>query len=207
MKILTRIKACAKNHFHFLKIAVTNEVDKTEVGMGAALEVLKFKGLRMSRFFRYFLWVALTSNILWYFFGFIWPYHWNLVASLLTPFGFCLIISRSSDEVSNCFCGWGHKDTCQQDWLAGEMCKIRLLKRQGNVDKAFASVNDLLDKAPNFPDALYLKGHLLWEGFKNPWAAESYFRRAVELTEDSQPVHRWASSCLSGLYSKVAIKG
>jgi len=45
---------------------------------------------------------------------------------------------------------------------------------------------------------------LLWEGFKNPWAAESYFRRVIELTEDNQPVHRWASSCLSGLYSKVS---
>jgi tetratricopeptide (TPR) repeat protein len=84
------------------------------------------------------------------------------------------------------------------------MNKIRLLKRQRNFDKAFALVNDLLDKVPNLPEALYLKGHLLWEGFKNPWAAESYFRRVIELTEDNQPVHRWASSCLSGLYSKVS---
>jgi len=84
------------------------------------------------------------------------------------------------------------------------MNRIRLLKRQGNFDKAFALVNALLDKSPNLPDALYLKGHLLWEGFKNPWAAASYFRRVIELTEDNQPVHRWASSCLSGIYSRVS---
>ncbi|MGW8209318.1 MAG: hypothetical protein ACWGO2_09930 [Syntrophobacteria bacterium] len=184
--------------------SATNEVDKAEVGMGAALEVLKFKRFIMSRFFRYFLWIVLGSNILWYFFGSIWPYYWNMLASLLIPFGVCLITSRSTDEAASCLCGWGREGTSQQDWLAGEMNKIRLLKRQRNFDKAFALVNDLLDNVPNFPEALYLKGHLLWEGFKNPWAAESYFRRVIELTEDNQPVHRWASSCLSGLYSKVS---
>jgi tetratricopeptide (TPR) repeat protein len=184
--------------------SATNEVDKAEVGMGAALEVLKFKRFIMSRFFRYFLWIVLGSNILWYFFGSIWPYYWNMLASLLIPFGVCLITSRSTDEAASCLCGWGREGTSQQDWLAGEMNKIRLLKRQRNFNKAFALVNDLLDKVPNLPEALYLKGHLLWEGFKNPWAAESYFRRVIELTEDNQPVHRWASSCLSGLYSKVS---
>jgi len=179
-------------------------VDKTEVGMAVALEVLKFKRFIMSRFFRYFMWIVLGSNILWYFFGSIWPYYWNILASLLIPFGVCLITSRSTDEAASCLCGWGREDTSQQDWLAGEMNKIRLLKRQRNFDKAFTLVNDLLEKVPNFPEALYLKGHLLWEGFKNPWAAEKCFRRVVELTEDNQPVHRWASSCLSGLYSKVS---
>ncbi len=187
--------------------SATNEVAKMEVGMGAALEGLKFKRFRIGGFFRYFLWIALASHILWYVFGFTWPYYWNLVASLLGPFALCVITSRSTEEVASCLCGWSGEDISQQEWLAGEMNKIRLLKRQRNFDKAFASVNDLLDKAPNFPEALYLKGHLLWEGFKNPWAAESYFRRVIELTEDNQPVHRWASSCLSGLYSKVAIKG
>jgi tetratricopeptide (TPR) repeat protein len=172
--------------------------------MGKALEVSKFKRIIMSRFFRYFLWIALASNILWYFFGFSWPYYWNMLASLIIPFGVCLITSRSTDEVASCLCDWGREDASQQDWLAGEMSKIRLLKRQRNFDKAFASVNALLDEAPNFPDALYLKGHLLWEGFKNPWAAEKCFRSVIELTEDNQPVHRWASSCLSGIYSKVS---
>ena len=175
--------------------------------MGPAAEISKFKGIRMSRFFKYFLWIFLASNVTWYFFGFIWSYYWNVLASLLIPLSVCLVTSRSADEVASCLCDWRREDKSQQDWLAGEMNKIRLLKKQRNFDKAFASVNGLLDKAPNFPDALYLKGHLLWEGFKNPWAAEKCFRRVIELTEDNQPVHRWASSCLSGLYSKVGFRG
>jgi len=178
--------------------------DKSETGMGVTLEILKFKGIRMSRFFQYFLCIALGSNILWYFLGFSWPYYWNMLASLLIPFGVCLATSKSTDEVASCICGLGREDTSQQDWLAGEVNRIRLLKRQGNFDKAFTLVNALLDKSPNLPEALYLKGHLLWEGFKNPWAAASYFRRVMDLTEDTQPVHRWASSCLSGIYSRVS---
>ena len=175
--------------------------------MGPAAEISKFKGIRMSRFFKYFLWIFLASNVTWYFFGFIWSYYWNVLASLLIPLSVCLVTSRSADEVASCLCDWRREDKSQQDWLAGEMNKIRLLKKQRHFDKAFASVNGLLDKAPNFPDALYLKGHLLWEGFKNPWAAEKCFRRVIELTEDNHPVHRWASSSLSGLYSKVGFRG
>ena len=83
------------------------------------------------------------------------------------------------------------------------MNKIRLLKIQGNFDEAFTLVNDVLKQYPNSADALYLKAHLLWEGFKNPWAAESCFRRVIELAEDGEPVHSWASSCLTGIHSKV----
>ena len=172
--------------------------------MGVMLELSKCKGMRMSRFFQYFLCIALGSSILWYFSGLSWPYYWNVLESFLIPFGVCLVSSKSTDEVASCICGLGRENTSQQDWLAGEMSRIRLLKRQGNFDKAFALVNALLDTSPNLPDALYLKGHLFWEGFKNPWAAASYFRRVMELTEDNQPVHRWASSCLSGIYSKVS---
>jgi tetratricopeptide (TPR) repeat protein len=82
--------------------------------------------------------------------------------------------------------------------------KIRFLKTKRNFDKALTLVNDLLDQDPNFAEALYLKAHVLWEGFKNPWGAESCFRRVLELTKDSEPVHCWASSCLLRIYNKVS---
>lgn len=172
--------------------------------MRAMVEIAKLQRLWMSRFFQYFLWIALGSHIIWYFSGLIWPYYWNLLASVLGPFGVCLLTSQSSDDVASCLCGWSPEDIAKKDLLLGEINKIRFLKRQGNFDKALALVNDVLDQEPNFPEALYLKAHVLWEGFKNPWAAESYFRRVIEVTEDSQPVYRWASSCLSGLHSKVS---
>jgi tetratricopeptide (TPR) repeat protein len=77
------------------------------------------------------------------------------------------------------------------------MEKIRYLKAQRMFDKA-------LGQDPNLAEAIYLKAHVLWEGFKNPWGAECCFRRVLELTEDSEPVHCWASSCLARIYSKVS---
>jgi tetratricopeptide (TPR) repeat protein len=164
--------------------------------MRPASAVSKLEGFKMSRFWRYFIWIALGSNLVWYLFGFTWPYYWTLLACLLGPVAVCLITSRSAGDVANCLCGSGHQDTFLQDRLAGEIDKIRFLKRQGKFEKALAVVNDVLDQAPNFPEALYLKAHVLWEGYKNPWAAESYFKKVIELTEDREPIHRWASSCL-----------
>ena len=82
--------------------------------------------------------------------------------------------------------------------------KIRFLKTKRNFDKALTLVNDVLDKDPNLAEALYLKAHVLWEGFKNPWGAECCFRRVLELTEASEQVHCWASSCLLRIYNKVS---
>ncbi|MBT8406249.1 MAG: hypothetical protein KJP05_02225 [Deltaproteobacteria bacterium] len=84
------------------------------------------------------------------------------------------------------------------------MDKIRFLKAQRMFDKALALVNDVLDQDPNIPEALYLKAHVLWEGFKNPWGAECCFKRVLELTEDGEQVHCWASSCLSRIYNRVS---
>ena len=88
--------------------------------------------------------------------------------------------------------------------MSAIMDRIRFLKAKRNFDKALTLVNDVLDQDPNIPEALYLKAHVLWEGFKNPWGAESCFRRVLELTEDGELVHCWASSCLSRIYSKVS---
>lgn len=159
--------------------------------------------LWMSRYFRHFLWMALGLHLAWFLFGFLWPYHWTLVAALLGPLPGCLFANRSANRAVNRLYGWTREDISSQEWLASEMARIRSFKRQRSFDKALALVNHVLAQYPNFPEALYLKAQVFWEGFKNPWAAESYFTRVIELTEDSEPVHRWASSCLSGLYSRV----
>jgi tetratricopeptide (TPR) repeat protein len=84
------------------------------------------------------------------------------------------------------------------------MENIRFLKAQRMFDKALALVNEVLDQDPNFAEAIYLKAHVLWEGFKNPWGAECCFKRVLELTEASEPVHCWASSCLLRINNRVS---
>ena len=83
------------------------------------------------------------------------------------------------------------------------MDRIRLLKAKRSFDEALALVNDVLDQDPDIPEAIYLKAHVLWEGFKNPWGAECCFRKVLELTEDSELVHCWALSCLTRIYNRV----
>ena len=165
--------------------------------MRAVTRVSKLERFWTSRFLRYFLWATLISHLAWYLGGLGWPYYLTLFASFLGPVAVCLFSSGAAGGVVHCICSWGHGDPAQRDRLNGEINEIRLLKTQRSYDKALTLVNYFLDRNPNFPEALYLKAHVLREGFKNPWAAETYFRKVLELTEDSEPVHRWASSCLA----------
>jgi tetratricopeptide (TPR) repeat protein len=172
--------------------------------MSTVVEDSKVNRFCISRFCRYFFWIALASHLAWYLSGLIWPYYWNVLASLLMPIAGCLLTNRSADGVASCLYGGGPEDIAQQNYLRGEMDKVRFFKAKRNFDKALALLNDVLNQDPNFAEALYLKAHVLWEGFKNPWGAECCFRRVLELTEASEQVHCWASSCLSRIHNRAS---
>ncbi|UCG14274.1 MAG: hypothetical protein JSU72_07385 [Deltaproteobacteria bacterium] len=175
--------------------------------MRAARQQSRIARFGTSRYWRYFLWVAVGSHILWLVFDFLWPYYWTLLACLLGPLAICRFTQGAKDEAVNWLCACAREDMSRQDRLTGEVDRIRCFKAQRNFDKALTLVNNVLDQDPDFAEALYLKAQVMWEGFKNPWAAETYFRRVIEITEDKEPVHRWASSCLAGIHNKFAIGG
>ena len=60
----------------------------------------------------------------------------------------------------------------------------------------FSLVNDLLHEVPDFPEALFLKAQILWEGFGKAAAAIGWLSRIRELTPADNTFHRWASSSL-----------
>jgi len=75
----------------------------------------------MSRFWQYFIWIALGSHMVWYLSGFTYPYYWILLASLLGPVAVCLITSRSAGDVANCVCSSGREDTSVQGSAASAL--------------------------------------------------------------------------------------
>ena len=87
------------------------------------------------------------------------------------------------------------------DWgverFTGELDKIRFHKREGDFDKALSLVNNILEKEQEFPEALYLKAQILWEGFGNRSAAVSYLEKTMHLAGEGEPLYRWASGYLS----------
>ena len=70
----------------------------------------------------------------------------------------------------------------------------------GHFDDALHLVNELLHQDPDFPDALFLKAHIMWEGFRNGEASKGILKRIKQLVPEDEPLHRWASN----YYDEVA---
>jgi hypothetical protein len=53
-----------------------------------------------------------------------------------------------------------------------------------------------LNKDENFPDALYLKAQILWEGFGKSVESKNLFRKVMKLVSVEDPLYRWSSDCI-----------
>jgi len=104
------------------------------------------------------------------------------------------IIEKSGSAFGNLLSGWipGRPDHYAQ--FSADLQKIKYSKRIGHFDEALHLVNELLYKAPDFPDALFLKAHILWEGFGNAEASRGYLKRIQQLVPEDETLHQWASS-------------
>ena len=124
--------------------------------------------------------VFLPINILWF------TLLWLICAPLATGMS-----DRIGERSANLLYGLGQRRLPLRHRLAGELDKIRFSKRQKDFDRALYLVNQVIDKAPDLPEALFLKAQILWEGFENQ-AAEGYLKKVLRLVKVGEPLHRWA---------------
>ena len=109
-------------------------------------------------------------------------------------------IERFGDGFGRILSGWTLSSLDRGERFSCEVHKIKYSKREGRFDQALHMVNDLLHEASDFPEALFLKAQILWEGFGNASAAKGCLNRIRELTPEDDKFHRWAS----GYLEKVA---
>jgi hypothetical protein len=65
-------------------------------------------------------------------------------------------------------------------------------------------VDDILIKAPNLPEALYLKAQILWEGYGDVVASRRYLRQILVISPDkNETYHRWALSLLNRIENRT----
>ena len=84
--------------------------------------------------------------------------------------------------------------------LVADMDIARRSKVNKDYELALSQIDDILDQAHDFPDALFLKAQILWEGFKDPGKARMCLRKVLNAVPDKdQPLNRWASS----LYAEI----
>ena len=79
----------------------------------------------------------------------------------------------------------------------GELHQARHQKTQKNYHKALVLVNGILKKAPDLPEALYLKAQILVEGYRKGDEAKILLERILTvLPGRGETYHRWARTLL-----------
>lgn len=90
--------------------------------------------------------------------------------------------------------GWTPGPQDPRDQFAADLEKIKECKRTGHFPEALRLANNILHRDPEFPDVLYLKATVLWEGFGNAEGAKGCLKKIKEKLPENETLYRWASS-------------
>ena len=124
--------------------------------------------------------------------------HLLLFSLFSIPFCFLLAycLERFGSVLGNMFSGWSSRKVSPRETLSADLEKAKFYKRDGRFKEAIEILNQVLEKDPDFPDALYLKAQILWEGFEKRQEASECLQSVMRLVRQEDTLHRWASSFL-----------
>jgi hypothetical protein len=76
----------------------------------------------------------------------------------------------------------------RSDWSVREQFAVDLkkamrLRVEKEFDQANAILNSLLRRDPEWPEALFLKAQVMWEGFGNVGSAKSYLEKIMKMKQ------------------------
>jgi tetratricopeptide (TPR) repeat protein len=93
----------------------------------------------------------------------------------------------------NVFYGIGRKTIGLREQLAGDLNIAKHHKSCDRFDEALIKIEDVLAKDPDYPEALFLKARILWEGFEDREAAKTCLLKIIKVEPDKDAsFHRWA---------------
>lgn len=114
----------------------------------------------------------------------------------IIPLPLCIlfdyVVERLGSGFGGVLSGWTSRRLTTRESLAADLEKARYSKREGRFEEALTIVNRALDKEPDFPDALFLKARILWEGFGNREGARGCLKKVMEAVPKNETLHRWA---------------
>ena len=94
--------------------------------------------------------------------------------------------------------------------LAGELVKARLLKASKRFEEALQIINRTLDRLPDYPEALFLKAQILWEGYADYPGAKACLQQVIRMkkmrNEQDETVRRWCKSLLQEMLAEKRIQ-
>ncbi len=108
----------------------------------------------------------------------------------------CVLYSYTIERIGSGFggilSGWISKKTDLREQLSADLAKARFSKGKGQFREAIIIISEVLEKDPDFAEALLLKAQILWEGFENKALALENLDKVMRLVKDDDPIYRWA---------------
>ena len=86
--------------------------------------------------------------------------------------------------------------------LAGDVEKARHSKRNGRFEEALGIIDGVLARDKEFPEALFLKAQILWEGFDRSAESKILLRMVMRLVPDDNPLYHWSSNYFNEMMGK-----
>ncbi len=93
----------------------------------------------------------------------------------------------------NTLYGFGRRTSILRERLAADLSGVRFHKMKQDHDSALVKLEEILARDPDFPEGLFLKGQILWEGYQDCATAKACLMRVIKVEPDKNAVfHRWA---------------
>ena len=109
-------------------------------------------------------------------------------AAVLLAVLFLFVLSRISGSFLNLLMPGGRSIRSRREQMTADFAVIKEDKRQGRFEEALQKMDAYLEKDPDYPEALFLKAQILWEGSGNAVEARRYLSRARNMVPEKEPL-------------------
>ena len=126
-----------------------------------------------------------------------------MIGGLFFPFPAMYTTGRIADMFLFLYSGGSGLNTLR-DRLAGDVEKIRILKRESRFTEALELAEAVLSRDPDHPEALLFKAQILYEGFSRYSAANACLSRilAMNPAPDDKLLY-WAASLQEKIRERI----
>lgn len=147
-----------------------------------------------------FLGFFITLGSLGFVYGWICGGFWGAVGYFLVGLGISLaavfvagLLSEDlTSKLSSALFLGGRPNWTIRERLASDIQMTTHDKNNHDFSRALARVDGILKQDPKFPEALYLKAEILWEGFGKTNEAMDILKKIMTFTKSSDQYHTWA---------------
>jgi tetratricopeptide (TPR) repeat protein len=124
------------------------------------------------------------------------PVLFLLIAPVVMAIAVMFALNKFGNAFGKGFYGGRHKILSIDELVKCELDKIRFSKMNGRFEEAIQIINALLKKAPDDPEALFLKAQIYHEVYGYDESARKYLEKIIDMVSGDKAVHLWAINYL-----------